>query len=116
MDGVPTPAASASLGRSDTRRHHARGPDPAQRRDHRAGRLHRIRNPGAVPGLLHHLGPGGCLHCIAAPIFGPDRRVVATLCFVVPVDMYPDRPGDRQESPTYMHAWYMIIRPTVKTL
>lgn len=30
-------------------------------------------------------------HCIAAPIFGPDRRVVATLCFVVPVDTEADR-------------------------
>lgn len=30
-------------------------------------------------------------HCIAAPIFGPDRRVLATLCFVVPVDTAADR-------------------------
>jgi len=25
-------------------------------------------------------------HCIAAPVFGADRRVLATLCLVVPVD------------------------------
>jgi DNA-binding IclR family transcriptional regulator len=30
-------------------------------------------------------------HCIAAPILGPDGHVVATLCFVVPVDTPEDR-------------------------
>jgi DNA-binding IclR family transcriptional regulator len=30
-------------------------------------------------------------HCIAAPIFGADRRVVATLCCVVPVDTAAER-------------------------
>ena len=30
-------------------------------------------------------------HCIAAPILGPNGHVVATLCFVVPVDTLEDR-------------------------
>jgi DNA-binding IclR family transcriptional regulator len=30
-------------------------------------------------------------YCIAAPIFGPDKHVAATLCFVVPVDTPDDR-------------------------
>ena len=30
-------------------------------------------------------------YCIAAPIFGPGRQVVATLCLVAPVDTPDDR-------------------------
>jgi DNA-binding IclR family transcriptional regulator len=36
-------------------------------------------------------------HCLAAPIFEPSGRVVATLCFVVPVDTSPARIAQLRE-------------------
>jgi DNA-binding IclR family transcriptional regulator len=53
-----------------------------------------IASIGVAKALGHCITSGlvdAFTYCIAAPIFGPGRHVVATLCFVVPVDTPDDR-------------------------